>query len=221
MKNIVQEWYEAKENVDKMNHDENRGLKKWEQNVTAHFPSKARVLDIGCGMGREAFALTDRGFSVTGIDISKEVIKQVTVLSKQKGYSIPYIQYDGHALPFESSSFDVIIIWAQTFGLLYGDEYKQEFLTECKRVLTNDGILSFSGHDYEFLTEHYMDCVKDKKFYAYANTEIYWETFYPAELIAFAENAGYTVILCEEGEIYNPEDGTILHCLCRLEGESL
>ncbi len=38
----------------------------------------------------------------------------------------------------------------QTFGLMYGDEYKHSFLTECKRVLKDGGLISFSGHDYNF-----------------------------------------------------------------------
>ena len=41
------------------------------------------------------------------------------------------------------------------------------------------------------------------------------KTFYPDELVSFAEKAGYSVILCEKGEIYKPEDGTILYYLCR------
>ena len=34
-------------------------------------------------MGREAFALADLGFSVTGIDISEEVIRQVKELASK------------------------------------------------------------------------------------------------------------------------------------------
>lgn len=215
MVNMVSEWYETKKNVDEMKHWENPKLKKWEQRVTDYFPSNARILDVGCGLGREAFVLADMGFSVTGIDISHEVINQVSVLSTQKEYDIPFILYDGHVLPFEENSYDVIIIWAQTFGLMYGDEYKHKFLSECKRVLITDGLLSFSGHDYNFEIDNYNNCMKGRKFYPYANTEIYWETFESNELISFALNAEYKIILCEQGEIYKPEDGTVLHCLCR------
>ena len=147
--------------------------------------------------------------------ISQEVIDQVKSLSAQKGYTIDFGMYDGHTLPFEADSFDVIIIWAQTFGLLYGNEYKNEFLQECKRILSSDGLLSYSGHDYKFVMDNYKQCLKERKFYPYADTELYWETFQLEELASFAQNNGYTVLLCEKGEIYVPEDGTILHCLCR------
>lgn len=215
MSNIVKEWYETKENVDAMVHWEKGKLKKWELAVSKFFPAKARILDIGCGLGREAFALSDMGFKVTGIDISQEVIKQVTSYSVQKGYDIPFCVYDGYKLPFKEDSFDVIIIWSQTFGLIYGNEYKQEFLLESKRVLRSGGLLSFSVHDYRLLAEKYKNFLKDRKFYPYADSDICWETFEPIELSSFANGAEYTVILCEKGEIYTPEDGTILHCLCR------
>ena len=162
MGNIVNEWYETKKNVDEMVHWEKPKLKKWELAVTEFFPAEAKILDVGCGLGREAFVLSDMGYKVTGIDISQEVIDQVVPFSVQKGYDIPFSVYDGHKLPFEADSFDVVIIWAQTFGLLYGNEYKHEFLLECKRILTNGGLWSYSAHDYRFLMENYknvMNCL--------------------------------------------------------------
>lgn len=215
MEDIVNKWYGEKKNIDEMVHWNKGKLKKWEQVVTDFFPKKSKILDIGCGMGREAFALSDMGFPIVGLDISDEVIKQVTELSLQNRYDIPFLLYDGHTLPFDDASFEVIIIWAQTFGIIYGDTYKSNFLNECKRVLKKDGLLSFSGHDYRYEMEHYKQYTCGRKFYPYANAEIYWETFLPEELRNYADKAGFSVILCEQGEIYKPEDGIVLHCLCR------
>ena len=98
---------------------------------------------------------------------------------------------------------------------MYGNKYKHEFLLECKRVLVSNGLLSFSGHDFRFEMDNYKKYMKERKFYPYVDTELYWETFESNELLNFAKGAGYTVVVCEKGEIYNKEDGTILHCLCR------
>ena len=214
MKDPVTRWYEDKKNVDEML-EWNPNLKIWENKVTGYFPAGAKILDIGCGLGREAFALSDMGYDVTGVDISKEVITQVKKLAADKGYDIPFYDYDGKSLPFPDGSFDVVLIWAQTFGLLYGDEYKQDCLAEWKRVLKEGGLVSFSGHDYRYLKEHYPDCLDGRKFFPYANAEIYWETFEAPEIIRFADRAGLDILLYEKGKIYRPEDGTVLHCLCR------
>ena len=37
-------------------------------------PAKARILDMGCGSGRDAKIFSDRGFKVTGIDLSEKMI---------------------------------------------------------------------------------------------------------------------------------------------------
>jgi ubiquinone/menaquinone biosynthesis C-methylase UbiE len=212
---IVNDWYESKTNVNEMIHWQKGKLKLWEKQVSRYFPANAKILDVGCGMGREAYILTDMGFSVTGIDISNEVIKQVTELSLTNRYNIPFIHYDGYRIPFDDTEFDVVIIWAQTFGLLYGDEYKIDFLKECHRVLKCNGILSFSGHDYNYLCKNYLQYLNGRKFFPYANTEIYWEAFTSDELTDYAEKVNFNVKLCQVGEIYKPEDGTVIHCLCQ------
>ncbi|MBQ5968261.1 MAG: class I SAM-dependent methyltransferase, partial [Clostridiales bacterium] len=178
------------------------------------FSPGSRILDIGCGLGREAFALHDLGFEVVGIDISKEVISRVKQLSADKGYKISFSEYDGEHLDFPDNSFDVVLIWAQTLGLLYGDELKSRYLSECKRVLKTGGLLSFSTHDYNYLKENHPNCLKGHNFFPYAKGDIYWESFEANDLIQFANKAGMEVILCEKGKIYIPEDGTVLHCLC-------
>lgn len=42
------------------------------------------VLDIGVGEGRNAFFLAEKGFEVTGIDISKEAIVKFLDLAQKK-----------------------------------------------------------------------------------------------------------------------------------------
>ena len=214
MDSLVSQWYEEKKNVQEMR-QWNPALKAWERTVIGHFPPRARILDVGCGLGREAFPLADLGFDVVGIDISKEVISQVTQLSAEKGYNIPFLAYDGKSLPFPDDSFDVVLIWAQTFGLLYGEAFRQSYLTECRRVLKTGGLFSFSSHDYNFLKAKYPHCLDGRRFYPYAGSEIYWEAFEASELTRYACQAGFDVILCDKGSIYKPEDGTVLHCLCR------
>jgi 2-polyprenyl-3-methyl-5-hydroxy-6-metoxy-1,4-benzoquinol methylase len=86
MRGVVYQWYENKKNIDEMIHWNKGNLKKWERSVIVCSPKKAKILDIGCGMGREAFALSDMGFSVVGIDISEEVIKQVVQLALNGRY---------------------------------------------------------------------------------------------------------------------------------------
>jgi len=56
--NLVSQWYEDKQNVEEMR-GWNPALKTWEREVITHFSSGARILDIGCGLGREAFEISE------------------------------------------------------------------------------------------------------------------------------------------------------------------
>ncbi len=51
-------------------------------------PVGAKVLDLGCGDGRNAIPLARAGFNVTAIDISKAGIQKLNTLSSLEGLSI-------------------------------------------------------------------------------------------------------------------------------------
>jgi len=197
---LVREYYENKQNVTEMIHWFNGELKKWEQSVSEQFPPKAKILDVGCGLGREAYALFGMGFTIVGVDTSLEVIHQVTGMASNSGYPIRFLWYDGQKLPFEDGEFDVVIIWGQTFGLMYGDDFKKVFLKECSRVLKSGGLLSFSAYDYEYASEHCLQRTDGRKFYLYPGEKLYWEMFLPGELQMYAESAGFAVTECGRGE---------------------
>ena len=79
-----------------------------------------KILDLGCGPGRDAQALNQRGMSVTGLDLSNEMIKRATALS----YTDPQpIFVVGSMLDletqFEANEFDGI--WASA-SLLHLDK---------------------------------------------------------------------------------------------------
>ena len=46
--------------------------------------SKGKLLDLGCGQGRDAIALASMGFEVVGIDYSKVGIEQLNKIAKEK-----------------------------------------------------------------------------------------------------------------------------------------
>ena len=214
MNSIVSDWYEKKEHIDEMKGWNKGKLKIWEQQVTDRFPRGAKILDIGSGMGREAFTLYRQGFDVTGLEISKYAVEKSNEEALRADCKVKFYHYNGKNIPFEHETFDIVIIWNQTFGLLYGDDYKKSYICECKRVLKPRGLLSYSGHYLQYIMDNYNYCLDGTKFYPYKDQGIYWETFSLEELENYAKQAAFDVLMSGEGEIYVPEDGIVLHCLC-------
>lgn len=213
---VVTDWYTTEKSYEYMPEEIRNGLKIWEKYVISQlFLQNSHILDIGCGMGREAFALYDMGFKVTAVDISEPILakaKQLAIESKRK---IEFVLTNGLNLPFGDDVFDIIIMWSQTFGLFYGEENQIHILKECRRVLKKGGVLSFSGHDREFQQANFSQYLNGNQFFAYANTDCYWESFTIDEILERVKKVGFHSAACEKGFIYQEKDGTILHCECR------
>jgi 2-amino-4-hydroxy-6-hydroxymethyldihydropteridine diphosphokinase len=99
-------------------------------------PAEASVLDIACAAGRDAGYMMAKGFKVTGIDYSKELLK----LARQKYPAIAFVQGDFTKLPFEDESFEAIWCKAALVHLPSQKEVKKA-LTEFWRVLKPGGAI--------------------------------------------------------------------------------
>jgi SAM-dependent methyltransferase len=76
-----------------------------------------RVLDVGCGPGRHARALGERGIRVLGVDISQRF---VDLASEGAPAGVEFRRIDARSLPFEDE-FDAVISLCQgAFGLAAG-----------------------------------------------------------------------------------------------------
>ena len=104
--------------------------------------SKARVLDVGCGIGGPARMLADEfNCNVTGIDMSHEFILAARQLSELVDLrdKTQFLQGDALELPFEDGSFDVV--WTQHVQMNISD--KARFYSEIARVLTENGMFIY------------------------------------------------------------------------------
>jgi len=68
----------------------------------------ARILDVPCGTGRLSLHLLKRGYSVTGVDISKEMVRYIKKRLKKEGiYNKIIVKVeDAEKLSFPDNSFD-------------------------------------------------------------------------------------------------------------------
>lgn len=98
-------------------------------------PEGCRVLDAGCGDGRNAQAFARRGADVLAIDISQLAIERATAAWPE--ISVNWCQTDIREAEFDACSFDVIV----AYGILHclrGPEELAETI-EKFRAATNAG----------------------------------------------------------------------------------
>jgi SAM-dependent methyltransferase len=100
--------------------------------------SASRVIDIGCGHGRHAFALADRGTDVIGLDFAVALLTRARQLAVELQAPVRWVRGDMRQLPFRAGSADAAIL-LDAFGFFETDEEHETVLREAARVLTPAG----------------------------------------------------------------------------------
>ena len=93
------------------------------------------ILDVGCGPGNFAAYLVSKGFSVTGIDISKKMIERARELVPDATFQVMNCAH----LELQGDTFDGVLIAYSLLHLPRADALKS--LAECVRVMRQGGIL--------------------------------------------------------------------------------
>ena len=102
--------------------------------------ARGRVLDIGCGAGRHAIYLQDRGLDVTGIDVFPGAIK----VSKARGLKKALVRRIEDISKFKPHSFDTVLMMGNNFGL-FGGPARAKRLLKSLAIITSDDAQIIAG----------------------------------------------------------------------------
>ena len=106
-------------------------------------PKGMKILDAGCGSGRNLFYFLKQGYEVSGIDSNGSEVKATNFLSRNLGRNEVCSRGLLTNLPFEDEEFDFIICSRVLHFAKSQDEYNRMF-TELSRVLSSTGLLYLS-----------------------------------------------------------------------------
>jgi SAM-dependent methyltransferase len=109
------------------------------------FDLSGKLLDLGCGTGRNSNFFAELGFSVCGFDISKTAIDvaKKTAIEKQLS-SVNYgLKNIGVAFDFPDESFDLILDVTSSNSL--NENERDVYIKEVYRLLKKDGYFFFKG----------------------------------------------------------------------------
>lgn len=110
------------------------------EQCASHLPEGARVVDLGCGVGRDAVALANLGFRVTALDRLSDAIVRARSLEEAyriKGHPIDWRvgdyridegeQFDAAILAwtFDRTGYEAILRWVRPGGLLVAQSFSE------------------------------------------------------------------------------------------------
>jgi ubiquinone/menaquinone biosynthesis C-methylase UbiE len=129
----------------------------------------AKILDIGCGPGRDAKIFSNKGFNVVGIDISKNMLQ----IARKNAPKAKFKQTDLLNMDFQKCFFDAI--WFEAALLVIQKKDAIKVLKNIRRILKKEGIFYVSvkegkGEDFEF--DKRYNVTKFKAYYTKTELEI-------------------------------------------------
>jgi SAM-dependent methyltransferase len=105
--------------------------------VSQHVPAGGSVLDLGCGTGELADAITAAGMRATGCDISPEMLQRAQAADLAGAVNWVRLDPGWRVLPFSPETFDAVV--AASVLEYVGDP--AAVLRECCRVLRPGGVV--------------------------------------------------------------------------------
>ena len=152
-----------------------------------YLPEKSKILDAGCGSGKDVKFFIEEKFDVTGIDFSKAMIEEAKKRVEQGNFQT----MDMSELKFDKQSFGGV--WCCN-SLMHIPKYNvSNVLKGFHDVLKDEGILFVTvtmGEGEKII--HYEKSLNLPKFFSF---------YKPAEIKKLLEDAGFKIL-----ESFNEED---------------
>lgn len=99
----------------------------------------SKILDLCCGNGLLAFAISDKAKEVVGVDMSPVMLKRANRISEEKGSErVSFINGEAVSLPFKGDSFDSSYCMT-SFHYFPNLDYAETVIYEIIRVTKSSG----------------------------------------------------------------------------------
>lgn len=115
--------------------DADRLAGRWAEDCLRRYDAGPRLLDMGCGTGRDAAHLHAAGRVVTGADISEAML----AYARARHPGPEYVQADLHG--FDLGGFDAVVCLDSSLLYCHTNDQLDGFLASCREALAPGGLL--------------------------------------------------------------------------------
>lgn len=106
---------------------------------TLALPPGSSILDLCCGHGRHSVPLAQRGYQVTGQDLSEVFLQHAQADAEAQGVQVRWVHSDMRSIPFENE-FDAIFNMFTAFGYFESEDEDQKVLQQVHKALKPGGL---------------------------------------------------------------------------------
>jgi 2-polyprenyl-3-methyl-5-hydroxy-6-metoxy-1,4-benzoquinol methylase len=139
-----EDWFNSKEYLDVYQHRNESDAKLLFELIIKHIeiPIKGKVLDLACGPGRHSLLFARKGFDVTGIDLSENLLRVAESSSRKEKLKIQFIKADLRNIEL-TEKFDLVVNLFTSFGFFEKDEDNFSIFRTASDVLKPGGYFVF------------------------------------------------------------------------------
>jgi len=118
--------------------------------IQSVLPKKRLTLDLCCGTGRHSIILYRKGWTMTGLDLSKNLLAIAKRRMKRERAGFPLVRADMRFFPFRKQVFDTVICMFTSFGYLPSESEDMKSFREIRRTLQKNGkfVLDVANKDH-------------------------------------------------------------------------
>lgn len=123
------------------------------------------ILDVACGEGTFVVAMASKGYEVTGVDLSPEMIAAAQEQARNSGVSVNFKVQDMRSMDF-GSQFDLVTCWFDSLNYLLTNADLTKAFKGVARALRHEGLFIFDMntiHGLAFAYWQYPPVRKDEE----------------------------------------------------------
>ncbi|MFU8813670.1 MAG: class I SAM-dependent DNA methyltransferase, partial [Balneolaceae bacterium] len=135
-----EEWFDSRLYETLYAHRDEEEAQKLATLISAHVPAGRfpHLLDLGCGRGRHSHNFAEKGYRVTGTDLSPSAIEKARTIADERGLTGVRFEVRDMREPLPET-FDAVLNLFTTFGYFLDDDENIRVLQAVAQMLRSEG----------------------------------------------------------------------------------
>ncbi|MBS2969769.1 class I SAM-dependent methyltransferase [Metabacillus sp. KIGAM252] len=105
-----------------------------------------KVMDLACGTGEITVLLHEKGYEMTGADLSEDMLALAIQKAEEKRMPIPFFQQDMREMEGHDLAYDAVIINCDSLNYLLEEQDVQSAFKSVVEMLHDNGLFLFDIH---------------------------------------------------------------------------
>jgi 2-polyprenyl-3-methyl-5-hydroxy-6-metoxy-1,4-benzoquinol methylase len=158
MSNWFESWFNTEEYLNVYKHRNESEAKKHVEFIISHVPVEkgGSVLDMACGPGRHSLIFSEKGFRVTAVDLSENLLCVARKSAGEAGLNINFIKSDLRDIKLDDE-FDLVINLFTSFGYFEEDEENFKIFDVALKHLKDNGRFVIDFLNKSFLEKNLQE----------------------------------------------------------------